>query len=389
MKVCIASVNFLETTFPLAKYISENKFDVSVICIFPKDKRRSYVIDYSDFQVRNGFDNRFFNSVFNIKLQEYLNKIKILTFFYTNIKNHPITNFLLAFKLARFISNQKFDIIHFIGSSPFLYILRIFLWRKKIVQTIHEVTIHEEGIALPLHQRLILNILCKRNIKLILHSEASKNRFIEYYSTLPGNKFEIDKRVHMIPFGLFETFKCFTKNVENIEEDATILFFGRFLPYKGLSYLLEAFKIVQNKVPHSKLIIAGEGSIQLENPQANLIIINKLLLNEELISLIKKSTAVICPYISASQSGIPMVAYLFGKPIIATNVGGLAEVVDNMKTGIIVPPQDSKALAKAMETIITKQHFTDGLKKNILNKYAHSDFSWQALAKKTIDVYTD
>ena len=58
--------------------------------------------------------------------------------------------------------------------------------------------------------------------------------------------------------------------------------------------------------------------------------------------------AVVLPYLSATQSGIIQIAYNFDKPVIATNVGGLAEVVIDGKTGFIVPPDNAPALAKAI-----------------------------------------
>lgn len=58
---------------------------------------------------------------------------------------------------------------------------------------------------------------------------------------------------------------------------------------------------------------------------------------------------VVCPYESATQSGIVQIAYGFEKPVIATNVGGLPDVVTDGKTGFIIEPRNSGALAEAVE----------------------------------------
>ncbi len=58
--------------------------------------------------------------------------------------------------------------------------------------------------------------------------------------------------------------------------------------------------------------------------------------------------ALVLPYLSATQSGIVQIAYNFNKPVITTNVGGLAEVVRNGITGYIVPPENPDALAQAI-----------------------------------------
>ncbi len=131
MKVGIASVLFLETTFPLAKHLSDQNVDVSVFCIFPMESRNSNVIDFSDYKVKSGFDNTYNDKVFNEKLKQYLRKVKLYSFFYTNLRKQPGLNFLLAVRLVHFFKREHFDIIHFIGSSPFLYLLHLLSGRKK------------------------------------------------------------------------------------------------------------------------------------------------------------------------------------------------------------------------------------------------------------------
>jgi glycosyltransferase involved in cell wall biosynthesis len=70
--------------------------------------------------------------------------------------------------------------------------------------------------------------------------------------------------------------------------------------------------------------------------------------NEEISTYFSAADVVVLPYISATQSAIVPVAYHFNKPVIVTNVGGLAEVVTNGRTGFIVPPQNPKAFADAV-----------------------------------------
>jgi len=64
---------------------------------------------------------------------------------------------------------------------------------------------------------------------------------------------------------------------------------------------------------------------------------------------------VVLPYIEASQSGVIPVAYTFAKPVIATTVGGLPEMVDDGQTGYLVPPRDERALANAVVRLLQDQ----------------------------------
>ncbi|MBN1187159.1 MAG: glycosyltransferase family 4 protein [Bacteroidales bacterium] len=387
MKVCILSVKFFETTFPLARHLAKLGHDITLICILPKFHRRDFIIDFSSFDVRSGFDDRYNEFVFNHNLTEYLQNVKLHSLFFSNRKNNPF-NIFIANKLTRFISSEKFQLVHLIGSSSFITFVHLLLRKTAVVQTLHEVTTHEENLTLPLHQRSVLNILCRRDIKLILHSSISEKRFVDYYSKYDWKKYPIENRIFNIPFGLFETYKYFDNNEDIEEEKSTVLFFGRILPYKGICYLIDSVGNLLERIPDIKLIIAGEGKIELnEKLLPNIEFINKVISNELLIQLIKRSTVVSCPYISASQSGIPMVAFLYKKPVIATEVGAFPEVIDHMKTGILVKPKDVDALAEAIEKLLLNPDLIKKIKANISDKYSETDYSWNKIAVLTTSVY--
>ena len=124
-----------------------------------------------------------------------------------------------------------------------------------------------------------------------------------------------------------------------------ILFFGFIREYKGLDTLLEAFADKRLRELPVKLLIAGEF---YTNPDKYLDIIKKYNL-EKLVELHTEfipntdvhkyfcaSDVVVQPYKTATQSGITQIAYHFNKPMITTNVGGLAELIPNNKVGFVV-----------------------------------------------------
>lgn len=391
MKICIVSIKFLETTYPLSKYLVDNGLDVTLYSVFPLGSRRDFVVDYSDYDVNTGLDNRFIDQAHNSDLLKYLNGIKLNTFFFDNyLKKRPISNLKAALALAKHIKAQKFDVIHFVGTSPFLYLMHIILGKKVSVHSIHEVVSHEDILKREsMHQRVMLRMLNRKKTEVIVHSRISKERFIDQFYTLKGLKSPIENRLNFIPFSLFETFRCFTNENTHFVEGNSILFFGRITPYKGVCYLLEAVSLLEEEFPDVELVIAGEGDFTCEgDPVKNLRVINKVLDNTELIQEIRNSKVVVCPYTSASQSGIPMVAYLFGKPVVATNVGGLPEVVIDNETGLVVEPKNSQALADALKRLLEDQEFYNRVSQTIISKYSESDSSWQSIAVKTIEVYS-
>jgi len=140
------------------------------------------------------------------------------------------------------------------------------------------------------------------------------------------------------------------------EQKKYILFFGFIRQYKGLDLLLEAFADKRLREFPVRLIVAGEF---YENPQPYLESIIKLKLeglvelrtgfipDNEVRNYFSVADIVAQPYRSATQSGVSQIAYHFEKPMLVTNVGGLAEIVPDGKVGYVVevsPKQIADAL---------------------------------------------
>ena len=151
-------------------------------------------------------------------------------------------------------------------------------------------------------------------------------------------------------------------------EDDVLLFFGYVRKYKGLDILLRAMPAIVRENPQAKLLIAGE-FYDDPKPYHDLIrdlalephvkMINRFIPNEEVAAFYAASDVVMLPYRSATQSGILGIAYGFERPVIITNVGGLAESVDEGKTGFVVVPESSEALVAAVRTFYALRPTTD------------------------------
>jgi glycosyltransferase involved in cell wall biosynthesis len=136
----------------------------------------------------------------------------------------------------------------------------------------------------------------------------------------------------------------------------TWLAVGRFVPAKNYALMLQSFASLEN--PGTKLIIAGDGPLrpQLESLARQLGISNRvdfLGARNDVTELLNAADAYV---MSSDWEGMPMVlleASASGLPIVATNVGGNAEVVRHGITGLLVPPQQKDALASAMTTMMS------------------------------------
>lgn len=159
------------------------------------------------------------------------------------------------------------------------------------------------------------------------------------------------------------------------------LFFGFVRPYKGLRYLLEAMPAVLDRVD-LQLLIVGEFwhdkqayldlIAQLEIDRA-LTIVDRYVPNEELGLYFGAADVVVLPYVTVTQSAVAQLAYGFDKPVIATHVGDLPEVVQDGRSGLIVPPADPDALAAALERFFVEDmavQMRDGVRAK------REQFSW-------------
>ncbi len=133
-----------------------------------------------------------------------------------------------------------------------------------------------------------------------------------------------------------------------------ILFFGRFLPYKGISDLLHAW---QRLPPGSaRLILAGPGDLALLWPHdlpPGVEVRNRLIPDAEAIALFRSCSLLVLPYIQATQSALIPAAYYFGKPVLAAAAGALPEYILPHQTGWLFSPGDAAALAAALAAILT------------------------------------
>ncbi len=140
-------------------------------------------------------------------------------------------------------------------------------------------------------------------------------------------------------------------------EAPALLFFGFVRGYKGLQVLLDSMPEVIKVLPNVRLIVAGEcyedeqsyrAFVSAKGLADHVSLRFEYIPNEDIPVLFSAADVIVQPYKTATQSGVAQIAYHFGRPLIVTDVGGLAEIVPHEKAGLVVPPDNPKALAKAI-----------------------------------------
>jgi D-inositol-3-phosphate glycosyltransferase len=167
-----------------------------------------------------------------------------------------------------------------------------------------------------------------------------------------------------------------------------ILFFGYIRKYKGLDILLRAMPTILKRLPQLRLIIAGEfyGN-EAENralieemkiPENNLVLATDYIPNEEVAKYFSAANVAVLPYRSATQSGIVQIAFNFDAPVIATDVGGLSEVVIDNISGLITREATPEAIAEKVIQFF-EQNKEAKLTAGVIQE--KQKYSWDAFAE--------
>lgn len=177
-----------------------------------------------------------------------------------------------------------------------------------------------------------------------------------------------------------------------------ILFFGQIKTVKGLQYLIRSFRLVADQRPDVRLVIAGPEWNEKFDAYATLI--EELNLadrvctrieyvpDEEVGFYFSGADLVVLPYTESYQSGVLYMAYSFGKPVVASAVGGLAEVVRDGETGLLVPPADVEGLADGLLKLLGDPDMARVMGEQG-RALAQTAYGWPEIARKTAAVYAE
>jgi glycosyltransferase involved in cell wall biosynthesis len=178
--------------------------------------------------------------------------------------------------------------------------------------------------------------------------------------------------------------------------ERVILFFGLLAPSKGLDDLIDGFALALQNC-RAKLLIAGYPTKHINMEELRERIRNHGISDDVILDLryipfsqlrplMDIAAVAVYPYHSSTQSGALQVAYTFGKPVIATAIGGLPEAVENGKNGFLVPVHSPAALAEKIAFFVNNPAATEEMGR-ASRRLAETRFSWQSVAKTMRPVF--
>ena len=172
-----------------------------------------------------------------------------------------------------------------------------------------------------------------------------------------------------------------------------ILCVGRLVPQKGIEYFIRAIPTIVKRYPEAKFIVVGEGwSRDILEAEARAsghvkkIRFTGFASDKEVIEIMTSADVLVVPSIYEPFGIVALEGMATGVPVVASQVGGLAEVIDHDHTGLFVYPRSPDSIAWAVERILSDPDHAKWLTENAKEKL-HKAYSWEAVAMKTVEVY--
>jgi len=318
-------------------------------------------------------------------------------YFFQNLTRLILYPFALM-KIYFLVIRNNVDVLHFQWSHiPILELILVFLAQKRcsVVYTFHNTTrFHGE-------RHFILEILSfgsktliKKIDKVIVHTEYSKKTFSKSYP-------EIINKIYVVPRGkdyfLADNEIDKEETIHNDEDDEkeiiNILFFGQISFYKGVDILIESAPFLKSK--NFKFQIYGRSELDEKN-LFDLASKNgvsekiswkiKFLSNLEVHKAYENADILVFPYRHIDQSSVLMSALGYGKPIVASKVGGFEEILKHRVNGLLFDKENPKELAKHLDELILSPEKRKSYGEANLN-LSNSWPSWLEISETTLNVY--
>lgn len=301
-----------------------------------------------------------------------------------------LANLSALLRIIRYIKQIAPDIIHIQSGASWELALKLFFPKIPLVVTMHDLTKHpswsEQSLQFKFQQWMLDLAISFANV-LIVHGEFMAAKAQELC-----RKRGLSKRIKSIPHGTISRYGNGVAKL-HLESPGNVLFFGSLNKYKGVEYLIMAEPLIRNIIPGVNIHIEGNTNQKayyqgLVKSESKIRLVLERADDRRVVELFQWADVIVLPYIEASQSGVLQLAMAFCIPPVVTQVGGLPEVVTNGVSGLVVPPNDSKALADAIIQLLTDIE----LRGRVIQAQKDAQrgrYSWANIAQETVGLYLE
>ncbi|MEM2309706.1 MAG: glycosyltransferase family 4 protein [Candidatus Bathyarchaeia archaeon] len=308
-----------------------------------------------------------------------------------------IFNHFIEKRVAMLSRDVKFDILHAhdwlvapasIASKHYL--------RLPLVSTIHSTEVgRSHGLHNP-DSYLIDGVewwLTYESKRIIVTSNAMK-REVEDHFHLPSEKIDIipnaiDASKYNIPVDRGNVKRRFGID----PSERIVLFVGRLVPQKGVEYLIMAAPKIVERHPDARIVIVGDGwskdyllSLAASTGCQHKITFLGFISDQDLIEIMLSSDVLVVPSIYEPFGIVALEGMAAGIPIVASNTGGLAEIIEHDRTGFLAYKENPDSIAWGVNRILSDPGYASWLVQNAKRKIREV-YSWDAVARRTIETY--
>jgi len=327
-----------------------------------------------------------------------------------NIKNNRLAKFqipfLCFFELIYTMKIVRREHIDIVNSQWFVPQSLAGAICKKLLRTTHVSTIHAADIfcleRLPF-KRIFGDFIVKNSDTIIVVSSYIRDVLLGL--TSKELREEAKQKIIVIPMGVYtnmyknnDASKSDLKRKYDITSEYVLLFLGRLAEKKGIPYLINALPKILDKYENISLLICGDGLLKadLETLVKDLGLESNVrfagfVTDDEKYDYIKLSDIIIIPSIvteSGDTEGLPVVileGLAAGKPVIASNVSGIKDVIKNSWNGILVEQKSSEQIATQVLRLLNDEELRIYLGENALISSANYD--WKTISDMYIDIF--
>lgn len=299
------------------------------------------------------------------------------------IRSKPFYDWALKAYLRRLHAQHQFDIIHVHGVRP------LAATRGLGIATVF--TNHSSGFLARHHANFLRRFRTRR---LLAHVDSLIGPSDELVES--ARFFGYVGPARMIANGVDD--QRFTQGASDkrsewslSDDDVVILLARRLVVKNGVVWFARAIGAMASH--HARFVIAGDGPDRAEMVSIlkdakrldNCIFLGKIS-NSDMPAIYRAADMAVLPSLAEATSIAGLEAMASGLPLIGTDVGGIPAIIDNGKTGLLVPPRDPEALALAMDGLVKDAQLRQAMGQAARAR-VEAEFSWPMIARQTYDVY--
>ena len=302
---------------------------------------------------------------------------------------------VMAVRLSRAIGAMGAHIVHSHSfTAGLVAALALQLVRAKgFVATVHNYPPDADGMR-PRRRRdrWAMGLLCRQANRIIAVSEALRRDLLEACPDARSKCVTIPNGIHV--GAAIDTSPEDARRSLGVPAGGPVVgMIARFAPQKGIADFVRAAAVLAKCWPELSLVLAGDGPLRPEalSLRRELGIENRLLMPGEVRSsreFLLALDVLVITSLSEGSSIAAMEAMALGKPVVATAVGGVPEVVADQETGLLVPPGDPEAVAAAVSELLEDPERAAAMGRNGRRR-AVEHFGVHQMLARTKQVYAD